>query len=170
MVSTGSIYEQERVGYHCPKSNLNGNVFEVKGDVSNFHCMKQGDCCKISCEASQNCYKSNVLTTSELCSKKLQLKKDQWMVSFQSRVTIIDPNWLKPYTDIELIKMPKNNIKKIAVVCPSFVADCLETLEEIKIRGNKTFKDAGGKEFTYIPCLNNDDSFISLLKNLILDK
>ena len=140
-----------------------------KGDVSNSYCMKSSDCCKIDCEFSQNCYRSNVLTTSELCSKQLQLEKKHWMLSFQSRVTIIDPNWLKPYTDLELIKMPKNNIKKIAVVCPSFVADCLETLEEIKIRGDKTFKDAGGKEFTYIPCLNNNEQFISLLENLILN-
>ena len=65
--------------------------------------------------------------------------------------------------------MPKNGIKKIAIVCPSFVADCLETLEEIQIRGNKTFREAGGQEFTYIPCLNNNEQFISLLENLILN-
>jgi len=140
-----------------------------KGDVSNSHCMKIDDCCKIDCKAAYNCYKSNVLTTSELCSRQLKLEKDQWMISFQSRVTIIDPNWLKPYTDIELVKLPKNGIKKIAVVCPSFVADCLETLEEIKIRGKETFQEAGGKEFTYIPCLNNNEHFISLLENLILN-
>ena len=104
--------------------------------------------------------------TTKLITEQLSLDKKNYSVTFQSR---LDDKWLKPYTDIELVKLPQNGIKKIAVVCPSFVADCLETLEEIKIRGKETFQEAGGKEFTYIPCLNNNEHFISLLENLILN-
>ena len=104
----------------------------IKGDVTKSHCMKDENCCEISCIASQNCYRSNVMTTSNLCAKNLNLSDEKWMITFQSRVTIIDPNWLRPYTDIELTKLPENGIKNIAIVCPSFTADCLETLDEIQ--------------------------------------
>ena len=138
-----------------------------KGDLSHSHCMKEVNCCEVDCLASHNCYRSNVLKTSELCANKLELNRDKWMVSFQSRVTIIDPNWLKPYTDIELTQLSKNGIKNIAVICPSFVADCLETLEEINMRGRQSFLDFGGESFEYIPCLNDDVFFISALENII---
>ena len=138
-----------------------------KGDLSNSHCLESVNCCEVACRASENCYRSNVFKTSELCAKHLGLNKKQWMVSFQSRVTIIDPNWLKPYTDIELAKFHQDGIKNIAVVCPSFVADCLETLEEINIRGKQSFINSGGNTFKYIPCLNDDMNFISFLENLI---
>ena len=113
------------------------------------------------------CYRSNVFSTSKMCAQFLNLADEKWMVSFQSRVSIIDPNWLKPYTDIELTTLPKKNIKNIAIVCPSFVADCLETLEEINIRGKESFLDSGGNSFQYIPCLNDNDIFISTLKQLV---
>ena len=138
-----------------------------KGDMSNAHCMKNSNCCNINCLASNMCYRSNVFSTSKMCAQFLNLADEKWMVSFQSRVSIIDPNWLKPYTDFELIKLPKKNIKNIAIVCPSFVADCLETLEEINIRGKESFLNSGGNNFQYIPCLNDNDIFISALKQLI---
>ena len=140
-----------------------------KGDLSNSHCLKSKNCCEINCYASNNCYKSNVITTSKLCAQYLNLEPNQWMVSFQSRVTIIDSKWLKPYTDFELIKLPKQGIKNIGVVCPSFVADCLETLEEIKIRGEKDFIKAGGKKLYFIPCLNDNQNFIFALENIVLN-
>ena len=137
-----------------------------KGDQSGNHCLTN-NCCEINCSSSQNCYKSNVMTTSNLCAKNLNLSDEKWMITFQSRVTIIDPNWLRPYTDIELTKLPENGIKNIAIVCPSFTADCLETLEEINIRGRKSFLESGGVNFEYIPCLNDNEIFISALINLI---
>jgi ferrochelatase len=84
-------------------------------------------------------------------------------VSFQSR---IGPGWLKPFSDIELKELPKRGKKNIAVVCPAFIADNLETLEEMDIRGRETFMEAGGESFTYIPCLNSDDSFIDFLSSI----
>ena len=138
-----------------------------KGDISSDHCMQTTGCCQVDCPSSKQCYKANVLLTSQLCATSLKLNIEQWMVSFQSRVSIIDSKWLTPYTDIELIDLPTKGIKNIAVVCPSFVADCLETLEEINIRGKEAFLSSGGNSFIYIPCLNNNDLFIDALKNII---
>ncbi|MBF89871.1 MAG: ferrochelatase [Candidatus Marinimicrobia bacterium] len=141
---------------HIKKSDLIGN-----------HCLINSDCCQINCLTSENCYRSNVFTTSKLVAEYLNLDNDIWDVTFQSRVSIIDPRWLKPYTDKEFIKLGKSTSKNIAVICPSFIADCLETLEEINIRGRKSFLESGGISFNYIPCLNNNSFFIELLEELI---
>ena len=105
-------------------------------------------------------YEEQVKLTSKLCAEKLDLEDDQWGVAFQSR---IGPGWLQPFTDKILENLPKNGVKKIAVVCPSFVADNLETLEEINIEAREIFIDAGGEKFIFIPCLNNDDKWIDFL-------
>tara|TARA_Y100000590_G_scaffold77997_1_gene86598 strand:- start:14999 stop:16018 length:1020 start_codon:yes stop_codon:yes gene_type:complete len=139
-----------------------------KSDSSGKHCLFNSSCCDIDCVESKTCYRSNVLKTSKLIANKLALNDYKWMVTFQSRVTIIDRKWLKPFTDIELMNFPKNNINNIVILCPSFVADCLETLEEINIRERESFFKAGGKKFTYIPCLNNDQNFIEFLEELII--
>ena len=110
-----------------------------------------------------------MFTATEKVAKVLELDQDQWMLTFQSRVNIIDPKWLKPYTDKELAKLPKAGEKNVVVVCPSFVADCLETLEEINIRGRKTFMDAGGANFTWIPCMNDSPALIQCLESVIND-
>jgi ferrochelatase len=104
------------------------------------------------------------LTTSKLCAEKLGLEKDQWGVSFQSR---IGPGWLQPFTDKVLEEFPQKGIKKIAVICPAFTADNLETLEEVDIRARETFLDSGGNKFIYIPCLNDDDLWIDFLADFI---
>ena len=105
-------------------------------------------------------YEEQVKLASKLCAERLDLKDDQWGVAFQSR---IGPGWLQPFTDKVLESLPKNGIKKIAVVCPSFVADNLETLEEINIEARETFIESGGEKFVFIPCLNNDDNWIDFL-------
>ena len=135
-----------------------------KTDPTQSHCLQNSNCCSIDSSAKPFCYKAQVLETSRLCAEKLKLDNSRWGVSFQSR---IGPGWLKPFSDITLKELPKKGKKKIAVVCPSFVADNLETLEEMEIRGKKTFMDAGGSDFTYIPCLNSDESWISYLSKLV---
>ena len=109
-------------------------------------------------------YKDQVIETSKLCSEELSLNDNKWGFSFQSR---IGPGWLEPFTDKVLEELPKKGIKRVAVVCPSFVADNLETLEEIAIQFKNDFIEAGGKEFNYIPCLNDSDEQISLIQKLI---
>ena len=105
-------------------------------------------------------YEDQVKISSKLCAEKIGIPDHKWGVSFQSR---IGPGWLEPFTDITLKELPKKGIKKIAVVCPSFVADNLETLEEINIEARETFLESGGMEFQYIQCLNDDDNWIKFL-------
>jgi ferrochelatase len=90
---------------------------------------------------------------------------EKFSVSFQSRLGR-DP-WLKPYTDLELAELPKRGVKNLLVICPAFVSDCLETLEEIGIRGRETFLAAGGKDFIQIPCLNEHPRWIAALEKMI---
>ena len=136
-------------------------------DPSKTHCLKVKDCCNIKADAHQFCYRHQVLETTKLCAKKLNIEKEKWSVSFQSR---IGPGWLKPFTDKVLDELPKKNIKKLAVVCPAFVADNLETLEEINIRAREQFLNNGGIEFTYIPCLNDNNNWVDFLGNCIIQK
>ncbi|MEC7734980.1 MAG: ferrochelatase, partial [Pseudomonadota bacterium] len=105
-------------------------------------------------------YKDQVIEASKLCSKELSLNDKKWGFSFQSR---IGPGWLEPFTDKVLEELPKKGIKRVAVVCPSFVVYNLETLEEINLEARKIFLESGGKEFTYIPCLNDNNDWIDFL-------
>ena len=90
--------------------------------------------------------------------------RDQYSVTFQSRLGS-DP-WLTPFTDETLEHMPSQGIKDLVVLCPAFIADCLETLEEINMEGRHEFMEAGGKRFRYIPCLNDDEVWIDTLAKL----
>ena len=123
-----------------------------KGDVTGNHCLKVADCCNVNSEAHKFCYRHQCYTTTRLVAEKLGLVKDKFSQSFQSRLGRAE--WLKPYTAARLAELPTEGKKKILVVCPAFVSDCLETLEEIAQEGKHTFKEAGGQSFTMIPCLN----------------
>ena len=138
-----------------------------KSDVIGSHCEGRKSCCSSDNEAAHKCYRSNCYHTSKLTANYLNLNSNDWMMTFQSRVSIISPDWLKPYTDKELNKLPSENIKRVGVACPSFIADCLETLEEINIRAREQFLVNGGIEFTYIPCLNDNNNWVEFLGNYI---
>ena len=135
-----------------------------KTDETGEHCFSVSNCCEIENEGSKDCYRSHTRIASDLTAKKLGLKDDQWEVAYQSR---IGPGWLTPFTDKRLAKLPEEGKNNIAILCPSFISDCLETLEEIDIRGRETFFNAGGKNMTYIPCLNDSEDTINLLENLV---
>ena len=135
-----------------------------KTDETGEHCFSDSNCCEIAGDGSKDCYRSHTRIASDLTAKKLGLSDDQWEVAYQSR---LGPGWLTPFTDKRLAELPEEGKKNIAVLCPSFISDCLETLEEIDIRGRKTFFDAGGKNMTYIPCLNDSEDTINLLENLV---
>ena len=132
----------------------------IKTDPTKNHCLKVKNCCEIESKAKPFCYKAQVLETSKLCAKKLELKDNEWGVSFQSR---IGPGWIQPFTDKELVRLAEEGIQNLDVVCPAFVTDNLETLEEMNIRGRETFLEAGGKSFNYIPCLNDEESWVDFL-------
>lgn len=99
--------------------------------------------------------------TARLLAQALSLKPEQYKVTFQSRLG--RAKWLEPYTDATLIAMGKQGVRRVDVICPAFTSDCLETLEEINIEGRAEFLGAGGKEFHYISCLNDDPGFITAL-------
>lgn len=110
-------------------------------------------------------YYQQCLDTADQVVSKLGLDKDQWQLSFQSRVG--NKEWLKPYTDILLKEWGQNGVKKVQVICPGFSADCLETLEEIAEENKEYFTQAGGEDLYYIPALNDNPAHISMLTGLI---
>lgn len=124
----------------------------LKSDTTGCHCLKTEDCCNVPSAAHATCYRHQCLTTMKLVVEKLGIPENKYSFSFQSRLGR-DP-WLKPYTDFRLADMPKEGIRKLLILCPAFVSDCLETLEEIALRGKETFMEAGGESYTMIPCLN----------------
>ena len=130
-------------------------------DPTNRHCYKVKDCCNNHSDAHKFCYKHQVLETTELVIKKLKIDKNKYSNAFQSRL----PNeaWLKPYTDDELVRLANEGKKKLVIVTPAFVTDCLETLEEIAMEGKEEFLEAGGESYHYVPCLNDDDDWAKLI-------
>ncbi len=99
--------------------------------------------------------------TARLLAERLGLQKDDWQLTFQSRFG--KAKWLEPYTEPTLIEMGKAGVGRVDVICPGFTGDCLETLEEINQEAREAFLHAGGKEFHYIPCLNDSPAWITAL-------
>ncbi len=124
----------------------------LKGDITGKHCLQTLDCCETDSPAHAQCYRHQCFITTKLVAAQLGLSKEKFSVSFQSRLGRAE--WLKPYTAIRLAELPQEGIKKLLVVCPAFVSDCLETLEEIAMQGKQTFMNAGGETFATISCLN----------------
>jgi ferrochelatase len=123
------------------------------------------DCCYKDTNPSHSfCYRHQCFNTTDRVIRKLELSKDKVIVSFQSRLG--KDKWIEPYTDHTLETIPQKGIKNLAIVCPAFVSDCLETLEEISVEGKEQFLEAGGEKFTYIPCLNDEDRWIEVIRIL----
>lgn len=136
-----------------------------KSDPTGSHCLQGGDCCHTNSVAHKTCYRHQVTMTSELVTKQLNLDKSKWQQSYQSRLGR-DP-WLQPNTQVRLPQLPGEGVKKLLVVCPSFVSDCLETLEEIEMRGKEDFLKSGGESYAYIPCMNIQPLWIKALAQII---
>ncbi len=111
------------------------------------------------------CYRAQCFSTVKHLSSSLNLNASQHSIAFQSRLG--RRPWIKPYFDELLPELRKKNIKNLAVVCPSFVADCLETLEEIRIRAEETWKELGGNTLHLIPCLNDSDLWVQASARMI---
>jgi ferrochelatase len=135
-----------------------------KSDPTRRHCLTVPNCCEAASPAHATCYRAQCFKTVAAFVKLAEVPAGKFSVSFQSRLGR-DP-WLKPYTDFELAELPKRGAKKLLVICPAFVSDCLETLEEIGIRGRETFLAAGGGEFAQIPCLNEHPLWIAALEKM----
>ena len=133
-----------------------------KSDTTGCHCLKVENCCEVPSPAHAHCYRHQVFTTTRLVMEKLNIPKEKYSIAFQSR---LGKGWLQPFTDKRLEEMPKEGIKKLLILCPAFVSDCLETLEEIDERGKEDFMKAGGETFTMIPCLNTNPAWVDVLAN-----
>jgi ferrochelatase len=114
------------------------------------------------------CYRAQCYATSQFIAKELNLTNDDYAVAFQSRLGRTP--WIKPYTDLLLPELRRKGLKRIAMVSPSFTADCLETLEEINIRTRKQWLALGGTEFSFIPCINADPQWIAALADMVISK
>jgi ferrochelatase len=136
-----------------------------KTDPTHRHCLAVPNCCEGANPAHATCYRAQCLRTVAAFVQQAGVPSGKFSVSFQSRLGK-DP-WLKPYTDLELTALPKRGVQNLLVICPAFVSDCLETLEEIGIRGRETFLAAGGREFTQIPCLNEHPLWLTALEKMI---
>lgn len=135
-----------------------------KADPTGSHCMKSTDCCSTPSAAHATCYRHQVFGTSNALAAALGLSPEQFSVSFQSR---LGGGWLQPYTDKVLEELPGRGVERLVVACPAFVADNLETLEEMGIQGRQTFLDAGGKSFDLVPCLNEEPAWIDALAQIL---
>lgn len=135
-----------------------------KTDLTGKHCLSSPDCCNAVTEKNRWCYRAQSYATARGLAQELGFGPEEYTVSFQSRLGRTP--WIKPYTDFELVALAKLGIKRIAVFEPSFVADCLETLEEIGIRGKEDFIAAGGEDLVLIPSLNAEANWVQAVSKL----
>lgn len=132
-----------------------------KSDTTKSHCKIDGSCCNTPSVAHQHCYRHQCLETTKQVVEKLNIPEGKYTNTFQSRLG--PDKWLQPPTDKTVNQLAENGIKHLAVVTPAFVADCLETLEEIGMEARDEFLHHGGTSFKTIPCLNDNDAFIDAL-------
>ena len=158
----GFDYDHILFSYHgIPERHI------INSDITKNHCKIDGSCCERNSVAHHTCYRHQCFETTKEIVKVLGLKEGTYSNSFQSRL-LKDP-WLKPYTDFELERFPKEGKKKLAVITPAFVSDCLETLEEIDMEGRESFLNEGGTEFRHIPCMNDNDDWVNVMTTWIDD-
>ena len=136
-----------------------------KSDPTGCHCLTTETCCQTPSPTHATCYRAQCFKTMAAFIEKASVPADKYSFAFQSRLG--SHPWLQPFTDHELPKLAARGIKKLLVICPSFVSDCLETLEEIGIRARATFLEAGGTELTLIPCLNEHLLWVDTLQKMI---
>ena len=135
-----------------------------KADTSGKHCLASAGCCDRIVEANRHCYRAQCFATARALAARLGLADGTWSVSFQSRLGRTP--WIRPYTDVVLPELAVAGKKRVAVFCPAFVADCLETLEEIGIRARRDFTAAGGESLTLVPSLNASPRWIDAVVSL----
>ena len=136
-----------------------------KSDVTKSHCKIDKSCCQTASKAHQYCYRHQCYETTRQVAEYLGLKEDRFSTSFQSRLGV-DP-WLQPYTDQTVARFAKKGTKKMAIVTPAFVSDCLETLEEIGMEAVEDFEEKGGEELHVVPCINTRKDWVNVMSRWI---
>ncbi len=136
-----------------------------KSDPTGAHCLSRADCCDVQVPANRWCYRMQCFFTARGLAQRLGLEAGKWTVTFQSRLGRTP--WIKPYTDLVIPELAQKGVKRLAVFCPAFVADCLETLEEIGIRAKAQFLSVGGEALTLVPSLNAHPSWVRGLTQMV---
>ncbi len=133
-------------------------------------CLASASCCETISAANRNCYRAQCHVTARELARALELGKEGegWSIAFQSRLGRTP--WIKPYTDEVVPALAKRGVRKLAVMCPAFVADCLETLEEIGMRAHEEFLAAGGEELQLVPSLNSHPAWVEDVEALIRER
>jgi len=136
-----------------------------KSDESGSHCLASADCCDRIVEANRNCYRAQCFATARGLAERLGVPPDKRIVCFQSRLGRTP--WIKPYTDELLTALPARGVRRAVILSPAFVADCLETLEELGMRAVDTFRAAGGEELRVAPAVNAEDGWADGVVSLV---
>jgi ferrochelatase len=123
-----------------------------------------GDCSLRLSSSNQDCYRRQSFQTSSALAKELQLRTGQYSVGFQSRLS---GRWIEPYSDTFYEELPKKGVRRLLVACPSFTADCLETLEEVGMRGREQFIASGGEDLKLVPCVNDSKIWVAGVKAMM---
>lgn len=133
----------------------------TKADPAGDHCLSREDCCFEDHPTISMCYRAQVRRSARHLAEDLSIAEQRWSVSYQSRLGS-DP-WLEPFTEPTVVKLAQQGVRRLKIICPAFVADCLETLEEIDIGVRRMFLEAGGEQFDLVPCLNAEPAWASAL-------
>lgn len=155
-------YDHILFSYHgLPESHLR------TADPTGSHCLRQPDCCTTPSPAHATCYRHQVLRTTELFVQAMGIAPDKYTLTFQSRLG--RAKWLEPSTADTLEQLARRGVKRLVVLCPAFVTDCLETLEEIALQGEEHFRACGGEALELIPCLNDHPAWVDTLSGWCQD-
>jgi ferrochelatase len=138
---------------------------QLSGPESRLQCPGSTGCCDAIGAGNTRCYRAHCFATSRALAGELGLGPGDYSVAFQSRMGRIP--WIRPFTDQRLIELADSGVRRLAVTCPSFVADCLETVEEIGIRGREQWRKLGGDDLLLVPCLNSHPDWVDALANLV---
>ncbi len=149
-------YDHVLFSYHgIPERHLK------KGDCTKAHCAIRDNCCEVPSAIHSICYRHQSVETTRMMGERLGIPPGKFSSSFQSRFG--KEVWCEPYTDEELERLAKSGTKRLVILCPAFVSDCLETLEEIGMEGKHIFEEHGGDHYTLVPCLNTNPLFVDAL-------
>jgi ferrochelatase len=136
-----------------------------KSDAGGAHCLASDDCCAAIGDANRWCYRAQSFATTRALVERLRLDPERTATSFQSRLGRTP--WIRPYTDEVVVELARSGVKRLVVFSPSFVADCLETIEEIGMRAEEDFRAAGGEVLRLVPSLNAHPSWVAALAALV---
>jgi ferrochelatase len=137
----------------------------LKADPSGAHCLAASSCCDAIGPANRTCYRAQSFETARRIAERLTLEPDRFSVAFQSRLGR-DP-WIRPFTDEAIPALAERGVRRLAVFCPAFVADCLETLEEIGMDAREEFLEHGGEDLVLVPSLNAHPMWVEAAARLV---